>query len=200
MAREGLDLERERLHFLHARTAQVYPCPLELRCAHLAPSHSPNGGGERADRVFRQSECFAYLADGGTAAIGNHGRGNAGMFAPIVPINVLDHLLAPLVLEIDVDVGRLATIRGDETLEQETSVAGIYVGDAQAVADRRVCRRAASLTQDIAAAGIFDNAMNGEKIGRIIELADQRQLVIEGLANISRNALGIAFGRTIPRE
>jgi hypothetical protein len=36
----------------------------------------------------------------------------------------LDHLLAPLVLEIDIDVGRLAAIGGDEALEQRCRRAG----------------------------------------------------------------------------
>ena len=82
------------------------------------------------------------------------------MVAPIVLIDVLDHLLAPLVLEIDIDVGRLVAIGGDETLEQKAAVARIDIGDAQAVADRRVRGRAAALTKDVPAARIFDN-VNG---------------------------------------
>ncbi len=114
------------------------------------------------------------------------------MVASIVPINVLDHLLAPLMLEIDVDIGRLAAIGGDETLEQQAAVARIDIGDAQAVADRRVRRRATALTENVLAAGISDDGMDGEKIGRVIELADQRQLMVERLADIVRNAFGIA--------
>ena len=40
------------------------------------------------------------------------------MVAAIVAIDELDHLLAALVLEIDVDVGRLAPLRRDEAFEQ----------------------------------------------------------------------------------
>ena len=92
---------------------------------------------------------------------------------------MLDHLLAPLVLEIDIDVGRLAAIRGDEALEQEVAVARVDVGDAQAVTDRRIGRRAAALAEDVLAAGITDDVMHGEKVRRVFELRDQRQFMVE---------------------
>ena len=76
---------------------------------------------ERADGVLGQAEGLADLADGGAAAIGDDGGGDAGMIAPVVLVDVLDHLLAPLVLEIDVDVGRLARVRRDEALEQQVA-------------------------------------------------------------------------------
>ena len=125
--------------------------------AHRAAAHAPDRGGERADRVFRQPERLADLADGGAAAIGDDGRGDAGMVASVVLVDVLDHLLAPLVLEIHVDVGRLAAIGGDKALEQEVAIARVDVGDAQAVTDRRVGRRAAALAEDVLAAGITDD-------------------------------------------
>jgi hypothetical protein len=37
---------------------------------------------------------------------------------------MLDHLLAPLMLEIDVDVGRLAPLLGNEALEQQVASSG----------------------------------------------------------------------------
>ena len=39
--------------------------------------------------------------------------------AAVFVVDVLDHLFAPLVLEIDVDVRRLAALGGEETLEEE---------------------------------------------------------------------------------
>ena len=51
--------------------------------------------------------------------------------AAVFVVDVLDHLLAPLVLEIDVDVGRLLALLGDETLEQEIDLLGIDLGDAR---------------------------------------------------------------------
>ena len=44
---------------------------------------------------------------------------DAGAVAAVAVVDVLDHLLAPLVLEIDVDVGRLVALGRDEALEQQ---------------------------------------------------------------------------------
>ena len=63
------------------------------------------------------------------------------------------HFLAPLVLEIDVDVGGLVPLAADEPLEQDVDPIGIDRRHAQAIADRRVGRRAASLAEDVPARG-----------------------------------------------
>ena len=52
-------------------------------------------------------------------AIADDGGGEAGAVAAVAGIDILDHLLAPLMLEIDVDVGRLLALGRDEALEQE---------------------------------------------------------------------------------
>ena len=47
------------------------------------------------------------------------GRADRRAIAPVALVDVLDHLLAPLVLEIDVDIGRLAAVLGNEAGEQQ---------------------------------------------------------------------------------
>jgi hypothetical protein len=86
----------------------------------------------------------------------------------------LDHLLAALVLEIDVDVGRLAAVGRDEALEQQVDALGIDLGDAETVADGGVRRRAAALAENLLAAGIADDVVDGEEVGRIFQLGDER--------------------------
>src|SRR5262249_44100791 len=149
----GLDLDGERAHFPHTRAVHVDAGAHELGGAPPPAAHAPNPGGQRDDPAFGPPQDLAHLADGGAAPIGEDGSGHAGSVAAAVLENMLDRLLAPLVLEIDIDVGRLAAIRGDETFEQEAALARVDVGDAQAVADRRVGRRAAALTQDVLAPG-----------------------------------------------
>ncbi len=72
---------------------------------------------------------------------------------PLVLVDLLDDLFAPLVLEIDVDVGRLVALVGQEALEQDFVLVGIDLGDAQAVADGGVGGRAAPLAEDVASRG-----------------------------------------------
>ena len=50
---------------------------------------------------------------------GSRSRSQRGAVAAVGLVDPLDHLLAPLVLEVDVDVGRLAALLGDEALEQQ---------------------------------------------------------------------------------
>ena len=100
---------------------------------------------------------------------------------PVALIDVLDHLLAPLVLEIDVDVGRLAAVLRNEAGEQQLDFGGIDLGDAEAKAHDAVGRRAASLAEDrlwqIARKG--DHVMHGQEVARVIELGDQCQFLGE---------------------
>ena len=75
--------------------------------------------GERGDDVLGQAEHLADLAHGALGAVGDDGGGEAGAVAAVAAVDVLDHLLAPLVLEIDVDVGRLVALGGEEPLEEQ---------------------------------------------------------------------------------
>ena len=81
-------------------------------------------------------------------AITNQRGRKAGAIAAIFVVDVLDHLFAPLVLEIDVDIRRLAALFGDEAVEQKLIARGIDFRDAETIADGGIGRRAAPLAQD----------------------------------------------------
>ena len=68
------------------------------------------------------------------------GCGDSGAVAAVLFVNVLDDLLAPLMLEIDVDVGRLLPLLGDKALEQKLVGRRVDRRDVQAVTDRAVRR------------------------------------------------------------
>ena len=156
----------------------------------LAPA--PHALGQRRDRIAREAHRLPDLADRGTRAVADHGRGEAGAVAPVFPVDVLDHLLAPLMLEVDVDVGRLVAGGADEALEQEIAPRRIDGGDAEAIADGRVGGGAAPLAEDVLRAGEADDVLDGEEIGRIAEPGDEGKLVVECRRDLLRHALGIA--------
>src|SRR3546814_11592174 len=54
------------------------------------------------------------LADRAARAIMDDGRGDSRAPTAVSVIDMLDHLLAPLMFEIDVDVGRLVALRSEE--------------------------------------------------------------------------------------
>src|SRR5690606_31231195 len=104
--------------------------------------------GQRRERGLAEAQRLAHVAHRAARAVADDGGRQRGAFATVFAVQVLDDFLAPLVLEVDVDVGRLATLPGDEALEQHRGALGIDLGDAQAVADHAVGRRPPALAQD----------------------------------------------------
>ena len=109
---------------------------------------APHRLGERGGDVLGQSQNLADFADGAARAVMHDGGADRGAIAAVALVDVLDHLLAPLVLEIDVDVGRLAAVLGNEAGEQKLALVRIHRGDAEAKAHRAVRRRAAALAKN----------------------------------------------------
>ena len=105
----------------------------------------------------------------------------------------MDHLLAAVVLEVDVDVGGLAALAADEALEEDLHPGRVDRRDPEAVADRRIGRRPAPLAEDSAAPGEAHDVENGEEIGLITELGNERKLVLEEAADLLGNPVGIAL-------
>ena len=124
--------------------------------------------GKRAGHVLGQAQRLADLADRAPAAIAADHRGQGGMALAIAVVDPLDHLLAPLMLEIDVDVGRLGALAGDEALEQELVLDRIDRGDAEHVADHRIGGRAPALAQYPLASRKSDDRVHRQEIRRII--------------------------------
>ena len=81
--------------------------------------------------------------------VGDHRR------APPAParVDVLDDLLAALVLDVEIDVRRLGALAAQEALEEQIHPHRVDGGDAEAVADGAVGGAAAALTEDALASG-----------------------------------------------
>ena len=103
-------------------------------------------------------------------------------------------------LEVHIDIGRLATLLADKALEQQIATMRVYRGDAQAVADRRIGRRAAPLAENADAARIAHDVMHGEKVHLVLLVLDQRQFFVQLIAHFPGNALGIASRRALPGQ
>ncbi len=198
MARETDQFARQRQHPGKLRIGRIEAGAARIFFRHALIRPAPQHAGERADGVVGEPEHLADFPDGAAGAVAYHGGGEAGAVAAVAPIDVLDHVLAPLVLEIDVDVGRLAPLRRDEALEQEIGAVGIDLGDAQAEADRRIRRRAAPLAQNALRTGVAHDVVDGEEIGRVLEFRDQPEFVVESRAHLRRNAVRIARAGACP--
>ena len=206
MARKAHQLSGEIEHAGEQRIARI-----EARFAHVlfrqrAAAFSrdwpraPHHAGKRRDCIFRQTHSFADIAHGRTGAIGDHRCGQPGTVAAVARVDILDHLLAPLVLEIDVDVGRLAPRLRNEALEEQIDLGRVHGRDREAIADSGVRRRTAALAENTPRACKGHDVVHGEEIGRVIELGDELQLALEGGAHLFGHALRKAMRRTLPGE
>ena len=70
---------------------------------------------------------------------------------------------------------------------------GIDRRDAQAIADGRIGRRAASLAEDARIAGKADQVPDGQEIGRVIQLLDDGELALDQLGDLGGDAGGISL-------
>lgn len=80
--------------------------------------------------------------------VGGHRGGQRRSVASVLRVEMLDDLLAPLVLEVYVDVRWLAAFAGNEALKEQVAACRVDLGDAEAVADRRVGGGTPALAQD----------------------------------------------------
>jgi len=96
------------------------------------------------------------------------------------------------VLEIDINIRRLAALFRDETLEQHAGTRGVDFGNPERKTHRRIRRRAAPLAQNADAASKNHDVVHGEEIGFVLQIGDQRQLMRDALAHVVRRALRVA--------
>ena len=151
--------------------------------------------GHRVDAVEIEPERPADVAQRGARPVADHHAGQRGPVAAVLAVDVLDHLFAALVLEIDVDVGRLVALGRDEALEQQAGLGRVDLGDAQAVADHRIGRAAATLAEDALGARPLHDVGHGEEVGLEPQLPDQRQLVLDRLAHRWRFTFRVTAAR-----
>jgi hypothetical protein len=133
-----------------------------------------------------EAERLAHVADRGAGAVADDLAHHAGVVAAVLLVDVLEHLLPALVLEVDVDVRRLAALDGDEPLEQEPHPHRVDGGDPEAVAEDGVRGAAPALAQDAALAREADDVPDSEEVARVIELLDEIELLRDLALHVGR--------------
>ena len=130
------------------------------------------GGGERQDLAHLPRRAPAPVGDD----IGRHGRAQA----PVALVDVLDDPLAPVsARQVEVDVGPLAALLGEEALEEEIHPHRIDGRDPERIAHSAVGGRAPPLHQDVVAAAVFDQVPDDQEVARQVEAADEVDLALD---------------------
>jgi hypothetical protein len=86
------------------------------------------------------------------------------VLAPELLVDVLDHLLAPHRLDVDVDVRRAVARLGEEPLEQQAVLHSVHRGDPQGITDRRVRGAAPPLREDPVGAAELHDVVDHEEV------------------------------------
>ena len=135
----------------------------------LAPA-GPDGVGQGRGDVLGKPQRLAHVTDGAARAVMDHRGADRRPVPAVATVDVLHHLLAPLVLEVDVDVRRLVSFPRHEPGEEQI-VIGLHRidrGDAQAEADHRIGRRPAPLAKDALIPRPVDDVVHGEEVVGVI--------------------------------
>ena len=126
-----------------------------------------------------EAERLADVADRAARPIRDDGCSQRRALAGILAIDVLNDLLATLVLEIHIDVGRLVALFRNETLHQSRHPLRIDLGYPETEADDGVRRGAPALTQDADAPRVTNDVVDSQEIRLVLQLTDQRELVLD---------------------
>ena len=95
---------------------------------------------ERVGLAGRDSRGLRHLAQRRAGPVRDHVGDLRGAVASVALVHVLDHLLAALVLDVEIDVGRAVTLGRQEPLEQQTEIDRVGLGDTERVTHRAVGR------------------------------------------------------------
>ncbi len=177
VARKRHQLARQQQGQAQAAVLQVEPDCLRMLRADAALAPAPHLSRQRPGHVLRQPQHLADLAHRAARPEPHHGGAQRRPVAAVALEHPLDHLLAPLVLEVDVDVRRLAPAGGDEALEQQVAFHRVDRGDAEHEAYRRVGRRPSALAQDPLLPGEPHDRVHRQEVRRVVQLPDQAELV-----------------------
>ena len=171
--------------------ARVQPGFADVAGGHAVPPPPPGGALQGDNDVAGQAQGLAHFADGAFGTVGGDRGGHAGPFAAVLFINVLDDLFPALVFKVHVDIGGLVPFGADEALEQKVDAVRVHRRYPQAIADRRICRRAPALAKDAALPGEADDVVDGEEVRGEVQPGDQVQFMFQLAAHLFGHAIGI---------
>ena len=118
VAREPDDLFHKRHGFAQARITRVEAHLADLFLGRgIARPPSPKLRGQRTDRIIGEAHGSSHFANGALTAIMDHRGTQAGAVPSIALIDILDHLFAAFMFEIDIDIGGLIPCFRDETFK-----------------------------------------------------------------------------------
>ena len=144
--------------------------------------------GQPIDERWIEAQRLADLARGAASAIGDDVGRHAGAVPAVFLVDVLNDALAAIAArQIEIDVGPLAALFGQEALEEQLHADRIDRGDAEAVAHGAVGRRPAPLHEDVLLPAEIDDVPDDEEVAGELELLDEIELARDLRARLDRD-------------
>ena len=95
---------------------------VDLAFAHALRAPAPDKTRQRAGHVLRHAQHLSDFAHRAARPIAADDRGQRRALPPIGVVDPLDDFLAPVMLEIHVDIRRLVALLRDETFEEKAPI------------------------------------------------------------------------------
>src|SRR3546814_18840297 len=114
---------------------------------------APDEAGEHLGQIARQPERLAHFGHCAAGTVACDHRRQCRAVPPVGLIDPLDDFLAPLMFEVDVDIGRLLALTRHETLEEQFMLDRVDRSDAHEEADAAVPIGRASCREKVCKSG-----------------------------------------------
>ena len=135
------------------------------------------------DLAIGHLEHAADVAQRGARLQRTEGDDLRHLLAAVLALHVADHLFAPVLAEVDVEVRHRDAFRVEEALEQQREAQRIDVGDGQRIGDQRAGARAAPRTdRNVLLLGPLDEVGNDEEVAGELHPLDDAELEVQPLA------------------
>ena len=148
--------------------------------------------GQLVDLAVGHLQHAADVAQHAARLQGAEGDDLGDALLAIAMLDVLDHLFAPVLAEVDVEVRHRDAVGIEEALEQQAEAQRVDVGDGQRIGDQRARARAtARPDRDVLRLGPFDEVRDDQEVAWKFHPGDNRELEIEPLViGLDRETLG----------
>ena len=206
VTRQVLDLKEQPQKMPRPRVLRIEPRrgdlgrELRQRTPDLAEVPGRELFGKPVDLLGRVAEGLADLARGGAVAVCDDVGRHGGAVRPVLLVDVLDDALALVARgKVEVDVGPLAALLGEEPLEEQLHLHRIDGRDRERVADGAVGGGPAPLHEDLLPQAELDDVPDDQEVAREVELLDHRELLLD-LRLRARRQRPEARARAVPRD
>ena len=155
--------------------------------------------GEAVHFAWRHAEDFCHFPDGEPRVHGNKAADHGDVFRAPVLVDVIEQFIAARAADINVDVRAIAALFVQETLEIKFPAQRADTRNAEAISDHGTGRRPARNGGNAAAASLFDDVVNQQKIRSELPMLDDCEFVREPRKHFRAQGL-VAFASAIEAE